>query len=204
MQKIDFKKQLKHLYKPSAKKVEIVDAPEMLFLMVDGKGDPNTAESFSEAIEVLYSVSYTLKFMIKKENEINYGVLPLEALWWAEDMSTFLTGNKDEWEWTAMIMQPEFVPQDMVSRAIQQVEEKKNPAALPLLRFESFAEGKAAQTMHIGPFSEEGPTIEKVHAFIHESGGSRVGKHHEIYLSDIRRADPQNWKTVIRQPFSVG
>lgn len=203
MEKIDYKKKLKHLYKPSAKKVEIVDVPEMNFLMVDGEGDPNTSKAFSDAIEALYPLAYTLKFMIKKGDiGIDYGVLPLEALWWAEDMSSFAEGKKDDWKWTVMIMQPEFITQEMVLMATEEVERKKNPVSLSLVRFESFTEGKAAQTMHIGPFSEEGPTIERVHLYIEENGSQRIGKHHEIYLSDIRRAAPEKWKTIVRQPMS--
>lgn len=203
MEKIDYKKQLKHLFSPSAKKVEIVDVPQMNFFMVDGEGDPNTSKSFSDAIEVLYPLSYTLKFMVKKgEMGIDYGVLPLEALWWADDMSAFSTGNKDAWKWTLMLMQPEFITLKMVEEATEEVQRKKKPVSLPLVRFEAFREGKAAQIMHIGPFSEEGPTIEKVHAFIENHGSRRVGKHHEIYLSDIRRAAPEKWKTIVRQPMS--
>ena len=203
MEKIDYKKKLKHLYKPSPKSVSIVDVPPMNYLMIDGKGDPNTSQSFSEAIEALYPVSYTIKFMIKRGDVgIDYGVLPLEALWWADDMSAFGTGNKDEWKWTVMIMQPEFITEKMVREATETVQEKKNPPALPLMRFQSFKEGKSAQIMHIGPFSEEGPTIEKLHAYIEEQGSQRREKHHEIYLSDIRRAAPQNWKTIIRQPLT--
>jgi hypothetical protein len=203
MEKIDYKKKLKHLYKPSAKKVEIVEVPPMNFLMVDGRGDPNTSKAFSDAIEVLFPLAYTLKFMVKKNDMgIDYGVLPLEALWWADDMSAFASGNKDDWKWTAMIMQPEFITRDRVEKAMQEVARKKNPVSLPWVKFESFTEGKAAQTMHIGPFSEEGPTIEKVHLFIQENGSQRVGKHHEIYLSDIRRASPDKWKTIVRQPMS--
>jgi hypothetical protein len=203
MEKIDYKKKLKHLYKPSAKKVEIVDVPQMNFLMVDGKGDPNTSQSFSDAIEALFPLAYTLKFMVKKgDMGIDYGVLPLEALWWAHDMSAFAEGNKDDWKWTVMIMQPEFITIEMVEMATKEVERKKKPVSLPLVRFEPFKEGKAAQTMHIGPFSEEGPTIERVHLFIEENGRQRVGKHHEIYLSDIRRAAPEKWKTIVRQPMS--
>ncbi len=202
MEKIDYKKQLKHLFKPSAKKVEIVEVPQMNFLMVDGEGDPNTSQSFSDAIEALFPLTYTLKFMVKKgEMGIDYGVLPLEALWWADDMSAFTTGNKDAWKWTIMIMQPEFITREMVKEAMEEVERKKKPVSLPLVRFESFKEGKAAQTLYIGPFSEEGPTIEKVHLFIKENGSQRSGKHHEIYLSDIRRAAPEKWKTIVRQPM---
>jgi len=202
MEKIDYKKKLKHLYKPSAKKVQEVVIPEMNFLMIDGEGDPNTSQEFSDAIESLYPLSYSLKFRVKKGKlAIDYGVMPLEALWWADDMSSFVRGNKEEWKWTLMIMQPEFITLDLVEEAIETVKKKKNPKSLPLVRFESFSEGRSAQIMHIGPFSEEGPTIEKVHSFIEEAGCERVKKHHEIYLSDIRRAAPEKWRTIIRQPM---
>ena len=204
MKKIDYKKELKHLYRPSAKNVVVVDVPAMNFLMIDGAGDPNTTPFFQEATEALFAVSYGLKFIIKKgEQQVDYGVMPLEGLWWADDMTQFSVEKKGDWQWTLLMMQPEFVTPELFAEAVEQVKKKKNPAALPLMRFEAFAEGKAAQIMHIGPFSEEGPTIEKVHAFIDENGGQLSGKHHEIYLSDIRRAAPEKWKTVIRQPFKV-
>jgi len=203
MEKINYKKKLQHLYKPSVKEVEIVEVPQMNFLMIDGDGGPNHP-TFQNAIEVLFPLSYTLKFMIKKSDiGIDYGVLPLEGLWWANDMSSFIKDKKDDWKWTLMIMQPELVKKGMVVKAIEEVRKKKNPVALPLVRFESFAEGKVAQIMHIGPFSEEGPTVEKLHALIGDSGSQRIGKHHEIYLSDIRRAAPEKWKTIIRQPMGV-
>lgn len=201
MEKIDYKKQLKHLYQPSQKEVEVVDVPEMNFLMVDGKGDPNNSLEYAEAVEVLFQVSYALKFMVKKGPlAIDYGVMPLEGLWWAEDMSAFTAGDKSNWLWTMMIMQPDLITGDMVEKAIQDVGKKKNPVAISKVRYESFAEGKVAQILHVGPFSEEGPMVEKVHAYI-DTHGSRGGKHHEIYLTDIRWADPAKWKTVIRQPF---
>ena len=203
MAKVDFKKDLNHLYKPSAKLVEIVEVPTMNFLMIDGEGDPNTSQAFQDAIEALYPVSYSLKFMVKKGDiGIDYGVLPLEGLWWSDDMSTFSVENKADWKWTLMMMQPDFVNEEMVRQALEQVKLKKDPASLPLMRFEPFEEGRVAQVMHIGPFSEEGPTIERLHAFIEENGGERNGKHHEIYLSDIRRANPEKWKTILRQPIS--
>ena len=202
MTKIDFKKELKHLYKPSAKKVEIVDVRQMNFLMIDGKGDPNTSQEFQDAVEALYSLSYTLKFMIKKGGlKVDFGVMPLEGLWWTDDMSQFSTENKDNWKWTLMIMQPEYVTAELFNEAVEQVKKKKNPPALSKVRFEVFSEGKAAQIIHIGPFSEEGPTIKKVHSFIQENGCKLSGKHHEIYLSDIRKAAPEKWKTIIRQPM---
>jgi len=202
MVKIDYKKELKPLYSPSKKKIEIVNVPKMNFLMIDGDGGPS-APAFKDAIEALYPLSYTLKFMIKKSNiDIDYGVLPLEGLWWSDDMSSFTTGDKDQWKWTLMIMQPELVTEKMVQEAFEQVKIKKNPASLSLVKFKAFEEGKVAQITHIGPFSNEGPTIEKLHAFIAENGQQRMGKHHEIYLSDIRRAAPEKLKTIIRQPMS--
>jgi len=119
-------------------------------------------------------------------------------------MSTFTVKEKNKWKWTLMIMQPDFITEDRVADALSQVKEKKDPVSLPLVRFESFSEGKTAQIMHIGPFDEEGPTVDKLHNFIFQSGSQLRGKHHEIYLSDIRRANPKNWKTVIRQPMTYG
>ncbi len=202
MTKIDFKKELKHLYRPSKKNVAVVDVPEMQFLMVDGEGDPNTSIAFQDAIQCLFPVSYTLKFMVKRgEMGIDYGVPPLEGLWWCDDMQNFSVEDKSNWQWTLMIMQPDFITQNMVESAISEVKKKKNPTSLDQLKFQNFSEGLSAQIMHIGPFSEEGPTIEKVHEFIQNAGDSRTGKHHEIYLSDIRKGNPVNWKTIIRQPF---
>ena len=117
-------------------------------------------------------------------------------------MSSFIKDKKDDWKWTLMIMQPELITNEMVVEAVNQVRVKKNPTSLPLVRFESINEGKVAQIMHIGPFSEEGPTVQKLHSFIKDSGKKLIGKHHEVYLSDIRRAAPEKWKTIIRQPMS--
>jgi hypothetical protein len=171
--------------------------------MIDGEGNPNTSQSFQDAIEVLYQLSFALKFMIKKGKiGIDYGVLPLEGLWWTDDMSSFSVDDKEGWKWTLMIMQPDFITEELVQTTIERIRAKKNPASLPLVRFESFEEGKSAQILHIGPFSEEGPTVEKVHSFIEKNGSQRRGKHHEVYLSDMRRAAPEKWKTIIRQPMT--
>lgn len=202
MVKIDFKKELKHLYKPSAKKVEIVKVPKMKFLQIDGKGDPNISQDFKDAVEALFALSYKIKFSIKQsEKAIDYSVMPLEGLWWADDISKFSVENKSSWKWTLMIMQPEFISDELVKQEIDELHRKKNLVALSKIRFQSFEEGKAAQIMHIGPFSEEGATVDKVHQFVEASNSERTGKHHEIYLSDIRRGNPANWKTVIRQPM---
>ncbi len=201
MEKIDYKKELAALYRPSAKKVVTVDVPAFNFIMTDGQGDPGS-EVFAAAVEALFGVSYNLKFMVKKgPRQLDYGVLPLEALWSADDPTAFTEGRKDEWCWSAMIMQPEFIDEELYAQAIAQVTKKKSLAALEKLRFESFTEGQAAQTLHLGPFSEEGPTVERVHQFIASEGRVLCGRHHEIYLSDIRKAAPAKWKTVIRQPY---
>jgi hypothetical protein len=201
MQKIDLKKDLKHLYLPSNKEVVIVDVPTMNYLMVDGEGDPNTSPAYADAVETLYAVSYSIKFMVKRGAlAIDYGVMPLEGLWWADDMSKFSVEDKSGWKWTMMIMQPGFVTETIADNAVSDVRKKKNPAAISKVHFEALTEGKCAQILHIGPFSAEGPTIEKVHQYIAARGKPR-GKHHEIYLTDIRKADPAKWKTVIRQPM---
>ncbi|MDQ8936522.1 GyrI-like domain-containing protein [Acinetobacter rudis] len=148
------------------------------------------------------ALSYAAKFMLKKgPSAIDYAVMPLEGLWWADDMTAFTNTDKSQWQWKMMIMQPEWVSVEVIEQAIAQVMKKKANPALTQLRFERFAEGRCAQIMHIGPFSEEGPTIQRVHDFI-DAKSTRSGKHHEIYLSDIRRADPHNWRTIIRQPMT--
>ena len=202
MEKIDLKKALKHLYSPSAKKVEMVDVPEMNCLMVDGEGDPNTSEAFQDAVGALYAVSYTLKFTFKQgDAPIDWTVMPLEGLWWTDDMAQFSVEDKSQWQWTLMIVQPEPVTPEAVAAAIEQAQRKKDLPALAELRFEGFHEGLSAQIMHIGPYSDEGPTIRKLHDFIRESGHELRGKHHEIYMGDPRRAAPEKLKTILRQPM---
>lgn len=200
--KIDFKKELKQLYHPSAKVVVEVEVPEMRFLMIDGEGDPNAVPEYRHAVEALFSVSYTLKFMARKSGGADYAVMPLEGLWWSDDHSVFAANQREKWKWTMMIMQPPVVTRGQIDSAIEEVRRKKNLPALPLLRVENFTEGRCAQTMHVGPFDEEGPTIQRVHDFITQRA-ALAGKHHEIYLSDIRRADPAKWKTIIRQPMEA-
>lgn len=201
MNKIDLKKELGQLYQPSAKKVVQVEVPTFKYLMIDGKGDPNTSQEYKEAVEALFSVAYTAKFMVRKgPQQIDYAVMPLEGLWWAEDMSAFVANDKSQWLWTLMIMQPAFVGDDIIEKAMHEVSKKKKLPSVSKLRLENFTEGRCAQVLHMGPFSEEGPTIARLHAFI-EASGELAGKHHEIYLSDIRRADPAKWKTIIRQPM---
>jgi len=201
MTKIDFKKEAKHLYNPSAKQCVLVDVPAMNFLMLDGVGNPNNSPAFAAALETLYAVSYTLKFMVKKgEQAIDYAVAPLEGLWWTEKMAEFSIEHKENWQWTLMIRQPEFVTADLIATAKVAATKKQALPALSQLRFETYDEGVSAQIMHVGPFATEGPTIAKLHQFVAENGYILDRKHHEIYLSDLRRTAPEKMKTVIRQP----
>lgn len=203
--KIDFKKCLKELYKPSSKEISIIDVPTMQYLMIDGMGSPGECQEYFDCIETLYPVAFRAKFLSKKVGK-DYVVPPLEGLWWADDMNDFTNGNRDKWKWTLMIMQPEWITQNLIDEAIEIVKKKKTKIVKNLLklRFENLNEGKIAQIMHLGPYSEEGPTIEKLHQYIKDNGGDFDGfkqKHHEIYLSDPRKAKSENIKTIIRQPF---
>jgi len=153
-------------------------------------------------VEALFAVAYAIKFMVKKGPlAVDYGVMPLEGLWWTDDMARFSIHEKTNWQWTLMIMQPDFITAELVKHAVAEVRRKKAPAAIDRLRFEALAEGACAQILHVGPFSEEGPAVEKVHRYIASIGRRPAGKHHEIYLSDIRKTAPARWKTIIRQPM---
>ena len=199
-QKLDLTNTYKNLYAPSAKAPGMVHVPAFNFLMIDGHGDPNNNPVYAEVVEALYSLSYTLKFAIKKAEGIDYAVMPLEGLWWTPDMADFSVEDKSNWDWTMMIVQPELVTAEWVERARAEAIKKKGLSALERIRFERYEEGPSAQIMHIGPYAAEAPTIARLHAFIEEQGRALGGKHHEIYLSDPRRAAPDKMKTVIRQP----
>ena len=205
MAKIDLKQELKDLYFPSTKEVVMIDVPDMNFLMVDGKGNPNTSKDFQDALGALYPVAYTLKFRFKNSsNKTDFAVMPPEALWWSGGKEMLDLQSKENWEWTIMIMQPNFVTKDLVVETIEQIKLKKKketPVALSKVQFKKYHEGRSAQIMYIGPYADEGPTIMKIHEFIKEAGYRPLGKHHEIYLGDPRRAKPEKLKTVIRQPM---
>lgn len=205
MSKVDFKKEFKELYNPP-KDFVLVDVPEMKFLMVDGHGDPNTAQEYNDAVEALYAVAYKQKFISKKELGEDYVVPPLEGLWWADDMDTFTVArDKSQWDWTMMILTPGWISPEMFEDALQQVRKGKNPAMLENVRLESYHEGLSVHIMHIGSYDDEGPTLDRMHnEFIPENGYVMVGKHHEIYLSDPRRVAPEKLKTVLRQPVRKG
>lgn len=204
MSKIDFKKEFKELYNPP-KKFVIVEVPEMQFLMVDGHGDPNTAQEYQNALEALYAVAYKIKFISKKFFGKDYVVPPLEGLWWADDMDTFtISQDKSQWDWTMMIMIPEWITNEVFVDALEQVRKGKNPVALHKIRLETYHEALAVQIMHIGSYDDEAPTLARMHhEFIPQNGYEMSGKHHEIYLSDPRRVAPEKLKTVLRQPVET-
>jgi hypothetical protein len=202
---IDLRRQFKHLYQPSAKQFSIVDVPSLNFLMIDGAGNPNTSQEYKDAVEALYGLSYTLKFGVKQgkygKQQYDYPVMALEGLWWMDDMREFSVTRKGEWKWTMMIVQPDMITPDQVELARADLIKKKKPVAASKIRFESYPEGLSAQIMYFGPYTDEGPTIQRLHDFIRESGHQLRGKHHEIYMSDPRRTAPEKLKTVIRQPM---
>lgn len=205
MTTIDLKKDLKQLYLPGTKGISEVMVPAMNFLMIDGAGDPNTSRDYAAALGALYTVAYTLKFAAKRGPlATDYPVMPLEGLWWADDMGAFTLDHTDKnaWKWTMMIMQPDFVDAAMVAAAVDDARSRKGDLpAFSALRLDRFEEGLAAQIMYVGPYSGEAPTITRIHDFIAAAGRIKSGKHHEIYISDPNRTTPEKLKTVIRQPM---
>ena len=204
MPPLDLVKQLKSLYSPSAKHPAIVEVPDLAFLMIDGRGDPNTSEAYEAALQALYGVAYTLKFTLKKTDpERDFKVAPLEGLWWTDEGAPAmddLQRDRDAWNWTMMIAVPDAVTADEVTAAAGAAARKRELAAAPLIRLERLEEGLAAQIMHIGPYAEEAPTIERLHEFVAAQGYDLRGRHHEIYLGDPRRTAPERLKTVVRHP----
>lgn len=185
----------------AAKTPELINIPSRKFLMIDGAGDPNVAVEYRQAIETLYPLAYGLRAAVKQATGDAYVVMPLEALWWADDMADFAAGNKSKWKWTAMIALPDAVTAYLVDTVLPVVITKKQLVAGELVRVQTFSEGPVAQVHYVGPYDEEGPTIAALHQLIAESGGTLAGKHHEIYLSDSRKTNPAKLRTVIRQPF---
>jgi hypothetical protein len=200
--KTDLKKELKPLYTASAKAASLVEVPPLKYLMVNGYGDPNTNPDFPAGIEALYTASYTLKFMLKKEQRLDWVVPPLAGLWWML-LADFDPERRDDWRWTLMIPQPEQVTKELLEQALAAAKKKKSLPLLEKLRLETYAEGQAAQILHVGPYSNEAPTIARLHTFIREKGYHFCGKHHEIYLSDPRRTAPEKLKTILRQPVTL-
>jgi len=209
MTKIDLKKQYKHLYLPSAKKVSLVEVPAFQFVMVDGRMEidetPETSTAFHQAMQALYGLAYTLKFnsKLRQQNPIDYTVMSLEGLWWMES-GRFDSQRQEPWLWTMMIMQPDHIDRAMFESALAQVQEKQDNPVLDQVRFEGFEEGPAIQIMHLGPYADEPRSLARMEAFAAEMGYTYHGKHHEIYIGDPRRAKPENLRTVLRQPVTIG
>jgi len=201
MEKLDLRKLHKRLYGPPAGRFETVDVPPFNYLMIDGEGDPNTAAEYRQAVEALYSAAYTLKFKSKTALGRDYVVPPLEGLWWSDDMEDFVARRKDRWKWTMMIAIPDFIDPPFVDAAIAAAMKKKALPAFDRLYVERLEEGRVAQTMHIGPYDDEGPVLRRLHEeFLPENGLRPTGKHHEIYLGDPRKTAPEKLKTILRQP----
>lgn len=207
MKKVDFKKSLKAYYNPKPKQFEVIEIPKMNFLMIDGIGTPGTSQAYMDSLAALYPMAYKTKFLAKAMEQ-DYVVPPLQGLWWADDMADFVNDNKDNWRWTMMIMQPEWVTADMIAQARNMAAQKNPPKLLDNVRFESYDEGLVAQYLHIGSYADEAPVLKYMHEkYIPEQGykmpalDAKITKHHEIYLSDPRRVAPEKLKTILRQPI---
>jgi hypothetical protein len=200
--KIDFKKTLDS-YQARSGEFRVLDVPPMQYLMVDGHGDPNSSAEYTDAVEALYPLAYKLKFASKDLGR-DFTVMPLEGLWWADDPTAFTTArDKSQWSWTLMIMQPDWITTDLFGGAVAKVGAKDAPRSLGAIRLESLDEGQCVQTLHLGPFDEEGPTLARMHDEVIPERGLRMsGTHHEIYLSDLRRTAPSKLRTILRQPVA--
>lgn len=208
MEKLDLKKKYKDLYNPSPKQVVTVKVPRFNFIRIDGvipaRVRVDDAPDYQNAVEALYSLSYTIKFICKKraKNPVDFAVMPLEGLWWSKSSNTeFVPTREEEWRFTAMIMQPSPVTAAVFEEGRQKLRAKKQLSMLDAARFEAFEEGLSVQVMHLGPYSEEPATIERMVAYSNENGYKPNGKHHEIYLGDPRRTAPSKLKTVLRHPI---
>jgi hypothetical protein len=204
MEKLDFKKRDRAFYGGKSGRFDLLTVPEMVFLMVDGQGDPNTTTTYAHAVQALYSVSYAAKFMAKATLGKDHAVGPLEGLWWAEDLSDFAAGRRQHWRWTMMIRQPDWVDAGLILAA-----KRKAPAkgaaegAFGAVRLQSLSEGVCLQTLHLGPYSDEAAVIARMHEVeMPKLSVCPTGKHHEIYLSDPRRVAQARLKTVLRQPVT--
>lgn len=196
----DIKKDRKDLYAPKSADFEIVEVPPLDVLMIDGHGNPNTAESYRDAVGALYTASYAIRATAKSALGRVHTVGPLEALWSAADPDAFVTRDKSAWDWTLMIVQPEWITPELVDQGMNLARKKRLPA-LELLRSERYAEGRSVQILHLGSYDDEGPTLERLHRqFIPANGFAMSGRHHEIYLSDARRTEPARLRTILRQP----
>lgn len=201
--KVDLKRQLA-CYSPPRGRFEVVTVPPLQYLMIDGQGDPNTAPAYTDALASLYPLAYALKYFSKRELGRDYGVMPLEGLWWADVMADFTTRrDKTKWRWTLLNLLPDWITSEQVEAARRTVAAKGTAQALDAVRLESFDEGLCVQTLHVGSYDDEGPVLERLHHEFAPANGLRLtGTHHEIYLSDARRTAPPRLRTILRQPVT--
>ena len=200
--KVDLKRELP-CYRARRDSPEVLDVPDLRYLMIDGHGDPNTPV-YEAAVSALYPLAYALKFASRTELGRDYVVMPLEGLWWAEDMDAFTAArDKARWDWTLMIMVPDWTTEEMFDAAVEKIASKAPPTRLADVRMETLAEGRCVQALHVGPYDDEAELLRRMHhEFIPQHGLTMAGKHHEIYLSDPRRADPSRLRTILRQPVA--
>lgn len=203
--KVDFRKTLDS-YQARSGDFRIIDVPDMRYLMIDGHGDPNSSPAYGEAVSALYPIAYKLKFFSKRELGRDYVVPPLEGLWWADDMDSFTVArDKSRWDWTMMLMTPDWLDADAFHAAAQQTAATGRVARVGDVRLETLAEGRCVQTLHVGSFDDEGPVLDRMHHEFIPNHGLRVGgRHHEIYFSDFRKVTPDKLRTVLRQPVRAG
>ena len=193
MYKIDHRKAFKHLYHPSHKVPTLVNVPPMNFLMMDGRGKPD-GKQFPQAASTLYPLAYTLKFMVRAANDVDFHVMPMEVLWQ-------VNREKKEFGWTMMLMQPDYITAELVAEARHKLQSKVNASLLAQVRFEPFNEGMCIQLLHIGPYEGMDAALEKMLAVAEEQGYSvPVRNSHDIYLNDVRQTKPENLKAVMRLP----
>ncbi|NUS72104.1 MAG: hypothetical protein HOQ05_01725 [Corynebacteriales bacterium] len=204
-EKIDFKKQL-DCYQAKRNAFRVIEVPTLQYLMVDGHGDPNTSQEFADAAAALYPIAYKLKFASKKELGRDYVVMPLEGLWWSDNMDTFTSArDKSQWNWTLMIMLPDWIDAQMFDATVEKVAAADKPASLDKVRLQTLDEGTCVQTLHVGSYDDEAAILEQMHhQFIPAQNARMTGKHHEIYLSDFRKTAPEKLRTILRQPISAG
>ena len=206
MTKLDFKKTDKPYYAAGRKEWERLTVPEMSFLMIDGVGDPN-GPAYGAALAALYPLAYGAKFALKARGR-DFVVPPLEALWWAEDMRAFVSGDRATWQWTAMLRMPNDLSQtefEAVRETVLTKQAKKKggvaPELLNAVRLDRFDEGDCLQHLHLGSYADEAPVLADLHDNVmHAQGLTFAGHHHEIYLSDPRRVAPEKLRTILRQP----
>lgn len=205
MTKLDFKKTLDS-YQARPGEFRLIDVPGLHYLMIDGQGDPNTSPVFAAAIAALYPLAYGLKFASKRELGKDYTVMPLEGRWWSEDLNAFTVArDKSRWNWTLMVMQPDWITEPMFRQVLDKVAAKQPSADLDRVRLEVLEERLCVQTLHIGSFDDEADLLARMHhEFIPAHGLNMVGQHHEIYLSDFRRVAPEKLRTILRQPVARG